>query len=150
MANGRDRPLLERGWRYTFVGMVCALSNYVILLANDAAGGHYLVGTVIAFIVVTPIGYVLHSRFTLGEPFSFFALVRFTAAMAAAYPVSTGLLILLCSGLRLSVAIATPIAIAIMFVWNFAATHWSILPRIGLSDVRMNSADPGPAERITG
>lgn len=150
MANGRDRPLLERGWRYTLVGLVCALSNYIILLANDALGGHYLIGTVIAFVIVTPIGYALHSRFTLGEPFRLSAFARFTAAMATAYPVSTGLLILLCSGLRLGVAIATPIAIAVMFIWNFAATHWSILPKIGLSDVRVNATDPRSAGRIAG
>ena len=133
------RPLLERGWRYTLVGLICALSNYAIMLLNDAAGGHYLLGTVIAFIIVTPIGYALHSLFTFGEPFRWKAFIRFVGGVASAYPVATFLMIILCSGLQLSVAIATPIATVAMFVWNFAAAHWSILPKLHLSDARINA-----------
>lgn len=126
------RPLVQRSWRYTLVGALCALSNYVIMLLNDAAGGHYLLGTVIAFVIVTPIAYVLHSRFTFVEPFSAKALIRYVGGVASAYPIAAGLMIVLCSGLRLSVAIAWPIVTVLIFGWNFTAAHWSILPRLKL------------------
>ena len=128
----RERRLVERGWRYTLVGGFCALANYIIMLANDAVGGHYLLGTVIAFVIVTPTAYILHSLFTFAEPFGVKAFLRFVAGVASAYPVATALMIILCSGLRLSVAIATPIATVLMFGWNFAAAHWSILRGLGL------------------
>lgn len=131
---GRERPFVERGWRYTLVGLACAVSNYVIMLANDAAGGHYLLGTVIAFVIVTPMAYALHSWFTFAEPFSGPAFVRFVGGVASAYPIAAGLLIILCSGLHLSVAIAWPILTVLIFGWNFAAAHWSILCGLGLPD----------------
>ena len=127
------RPLAQRSWRYTVVGLICALSNYAIMLMVDAAGGHYLLGTVIAFIIVTPLAYLMHSQFTFAEPLRWKAFMRFVGGVASAYPVATILMVILCSGLRLSVAIATPIATVVMFVWNFAAAHWSILPRLGPS-----------------
>ena len=126
-----QRSLAGRSWRYTAIGLVCAVANYAVMLANDYLGGHYLLGTVISFLIVTPMAYVLHSLFTFAEPFSRKAFMRFVAGVASAYPVAAGLMIILCSGLRLSVAIATPIATVLIFGWNFAAAHWSILPRMG-------------------
>ena len=133
------RRLVERGWRYTLVGIICALLNYIIMLTVDFLGGHYLLGTVVSFIIVTPIGYALHSWFTFAESFRLRAFVRFLGGVASAYPVAVALLALLCSGLGLSVAIAMPIVTAAMFAWNFAAAHWSILPRLGLSDARIET-----------
>jgi len=135
----RERRLVERGWRYTLVGGFCALANYIIMLVNDAVGGHYLLGTVIAFIAVTPLAYVLHSWFTFAEPLSITAFLRFVAGVASAYPVATGLMIILCSGLGLSVALAWPIVTAAIFAWNFAAAHVSILYGYGLFQARGRS-----------
>jgi putative flippase GtrA len=124
------RTLVERSWRYTLIGLICALLNYAIMLAVDAAGGYYLLGTTIAFVAVTPIGYLMHSRFTFAEPQRAKAFLRFVAGVASAYPIAAGLMVFLCSGLRLSVAAAWPIATVAIFGWNFTAAHWSILPRV--------------------
>jgi len=115
------------------VGLVCALANYFVMLTVDFLGGHYLLGILVGFLVVTPLGYALHSWFTFSEPFSLRAFFRFAAAVIAAYPVATGMLVILCSGLKLSVAVAYPIAVAGMFAWNFLAAHWAILPRFELA-----------------
>ena len=104
------------------------------MLAYDFFGGYYLIGTVIAFVIVTPMAYFLHSRFTFVEPLSLKGLMRFAGGVASAYPVATGLMIILCSGLRLSVAIATPITTVTMFGWNFATAHWTILRGLRLFD----------------
>ena len=131
------RPVFERGWKYTLIGLVCAVSNYVIMLLNDAAGGHYLLGTIIAFVLVTPLAYYLHSSFTFEEPLGSKAFVRFVLGAASSYPVAAGLLALLCSGLHLSVAVAFPIVAVAIFGWNFAAAHWSILQGLRLPDAAL-------------
>ena len=131
-ADARERPLVERGWRYTLVGAVCAIAHNVIMIAADHVGVHYLLCTVISFLAVTPLGYLLHSRFTFAEPLRFKAFGRFVGGVAVAYPISVAMMIVLCSGLGLHVAIATPIVTVVMFVWNFTAAHWAILPRFYL------------------
>lgn len=120
------RALFERGWRYTLIGAVCAFVNYIIMLIVDAVGWHYLLGTVIAFFVTAPLGYLLHSRFTFGESLGIRPFLRFVVGVAGAWPLAAILMIILCSGLRLSVAVATPIATVIIFAWNFTAAHWAI------------------------
>lgn len=142
---GRHR-LVERGWRYSLVGLVCAVANYAVMLAVDALGGHYMLGTMIAFLVVTANGYVMHSRFTFAERLSMKGLMRFTAGVATAYPVAAGMMILLCSGLGFSVAVATPIATVAMFAWNFAAARWAILPRLTLAPAVVSRPDAGKAD----
>ena len=129
------RPLFARGWRYSFVGAVCALSHYAVMVAVDFLGGHYSAGILAAFLIVTPIGYVLHSRFTFAEPLRFKAFARFAWTIAAATPVAAAMMVLLCSGLDLSVPVATPIAILALFAWNFVTAHWAILPRFSLAAV---------------
>jgi len=138
----RER-LIDRGWRYTLVGLACAVANYVVMLTVDYLGGHYLLGILAGFLIVTPIGYALHSWFTFAEPFSGRAFTRFAATVLAAYPIATAMLIVLCSGLRLSVAVAYPIAVVGMFAWNFAAAHWAILPRFDLVPAILSKAVPG-------
>lgn len=123
-----DRPLVERGWRYTLIGLFCAAANYAVLLAVDWAGGHYMLGILIGFVIVSPTAYVLHSLFTFAEPFSLRALVRFVAGLATTYPVAAGMMVLLCSGMGLPVAIATPIATVALFIFNFVMAHWAIVP----------------------
>jgi len=127
--------LVERGWRYTLIGLVCALCNYAIILGVDALGGHYMLALLIAFLVVTPVGYVLHSWFTFAEPLRWKSFIRFAAGVASAYPLAVLSMVVLCSGFKLGVAIATPIATAVVFLWNFTAAHWAILPRFDLRGV---------------
>ena len=131
MSASPKQRLIERGWRYTLVGFVCALANYAVMLAVDFLGGHYLIGILVAFLIVTPLGYALHSWFTFAEPPSRRAFMRFASAIITAYPIASLMLVLLCSGLHLSVAIAMPIATLGMFLWNFLAAQWAILPRFG-------------------
>ncbi|PBC05079.1 GtrA family protein [Mesorhizobium sp. WSM3860] len=140
------RPLLERGWRYTLVGLVCAIAHNVVMIVVDHLGGHYLVGILVSFLSVTPIGYSLHSWFTFAEPLRLKAFMRFVAGVVAAYPVSVAMMVVLCSGLNLSVPIATPIATVALFVWNFVAAHWAILPRLYLQPATLPTSPRRPAK----
>jgi putative flippase GtrA len=143
------RPLVERSWRYSLVGLLCAMSNYVIILAVDVAGGHYLLGVLMAFLAITPVAYLLHSQFTFAEPLRLRAFWRFAGGVASAYPIAVIMMIVLCSGLGLSVAVAVPIATVALFVWNFAAAHWAIVPRFAfrsaIAPARLGAAARQPA-----
>jgi putative flippase GtrA len=124
------RALIERSWRYTLVGAICAVANNLFMIGTDLLGGHYLLGTFIAFLFVTPIAYLLHSWFTFGRPLNARAFARFTVGVATAYPIAACLMVVLCSGLRFPVVLAAPIATVILFVWNFMAAHWTIVRRL--------------------
>ena len=131
MSEGADlRTAAGRGWRYTVVGALCALSSYAVMLTVDALGGHYLLGMVFAFLIVTPLAFLLHSSFTFAEQFRWASFARFVVGASAAYPIATVVMIILCSGFGLSVAVATPIAMAVMFAYNYAMAHWSIVPSV--------------------
>jgi putative flippase GtrA len=120
--------IVDRGRIYIVIALVCAIANYAIMVAIERSGGHYLLGTIVAFSIVTPLSYFLHSRFTFAERLSWQKFCRFVIAVAATYPAALGLLAIFCSGLGMSVVFAIPIATAILFIWNFIAAHWAILP----------------------
>ena len=130
-----QRALAERGWRYSLVALLCLLLNYLIILAVDALGAHYLLAMTVAFVAVTPIAFLLHSQFTFGEPLRWRAFRRFTAGVASAAPIAYLAMIVLCSGFGLHVAVATPIATIVVFLWNFAAVHWAIVPSFRLRSI---------------
>ncbi|WFP60546.1 GtrA family protein [Mesorhizobium sp. WSM4904] len=117
------------------------------MIAVDRLGGHYLLGILVSFLTVTPIGYTLHSRFTFAEPLRLKAFTRFVGGVVAAYPISVAMMVVLCSGFGLGVAIATPAATIVLFVWNFAAAHWAILPRLYLRPAAMPTSSIRLANR---
>ena len=114
------------------VGAACAILNMILMISGDWIGIHYAPMTVVAFFIVTPIGYLLHAGFTFGEKMSWRSFAKFTSGVAVGFPISLLAFTLLCSGLGLSVAVAAPIATVILFVWNYALAHWAILGRLGL------------------
>lgn len=117
------------------VGATCALAHNAIMIAGDWAGVHYVVMTFVSFLVVTPLGYLLHSGFTFGAHLSLMGLVRFASGVAAGFPLSLLSMVLLVSGLGLPVVIAAPVATLILFVWNYVAAHWAILGRLRFRDL---------------
>ena len=124
--------LIERGRRYTLVGIVCAAAHNLIVIGADAAGLHYLPATLLSFMLVTPLGYGLHSRYTFRRPLSTAGLLRFTSGVAIGYPISVAFMILFCSGLGLPVVVAAPLATAALFVWNYLSAQWAILRTLRL------------------
>lgn len=113
--------------RYLVVGATCAVANNVLMIVGDWAGVHYAPMTLIATLLVIPLGYLLHSGFTFGERPSWPAFFRFASGIAVGFPISLATFALLCSGFRLPMVIAAPIATVILFVWNYASSRWAIL-----------------------
>jgi putative flippase GtrA len=123
----RAHPVAGRTARYTIVGAICALAHNAVMILGDLAGGHYVPMTVLSFGIVTPLGYLLHSRFTFRERLSLRGFLRFASGVAAGFPLSLLSMAILCTGLGLPVVIAAPIATITLFLWNYASVHWAIL-----------------------
>ena len=121
--------LLAHGRRYTIVGAVCALTHNAIMIGSDFAGLHYLPATFLSFAIVTPLGYLLHCRFTFRRAHSLEGFLRFMSGIAVGYPLSLGLMVLFCSILGLPVIVAAPLATAVLFVFNYVSAHWAIMRR---------------------
>lgn len=122
-------PAAGRTARYTIVGGICAVGNNVVMILGDLAGINYVPMSVISFLLITPLGYFLHSSFTFKKPFSFGDFVRFFAGVATGFPLYFVIMAILCTGLRLPVIVAVPAATIILFLWNFASAHWAIRRR---------------------
>ena len=121
--------VLARGRRYLTVGALCAVTHNVIMIGADLAGLHYILATFISFVVLTPLGYLLHARFTFRQASTLAGFLRFTAGIAAAYPLSLGLMVLFCTGLAWPVWVAAPLTTVLLIVYNYVSAHWAIVRR---------------------
>jgi putative flippase GtrA len=122
--------VLRYARRYLTVGALCALIYNLITIGCDFGGVPYLPATLISVAVVAPLGYFLHCRFTFRKAPSLNGFLRFMAGIAIAYPLLLGLMLLFCSGLGLPVLIASPLATAVLVVFNYVSAHWAIVRRL--------------------
>jgi putative flippase GtrA len=116
--------------RYALVGALCAGLYNVIMIAGDALGVNFVASSVFAFVVNVAVGYTLHCRFTFSEPMTVRGLARYTAAMLLNLPLSIGGVWLLHGVLRAPMWLASPAVTALLFVWNYVATHWAVVTRV--------------------
>jgi putative flippase GtrA len=115
--------------RYALVGALCAGLYNLIMIAGDAIGVNFVASSVFAFVVNVLVGYTLHCRFTFSERMTARGLARYTAAMLLNLPLSVGGIWLLHGVLRLPMWLASPLVTALLFVWNYVATHWAVVTR---------------------
>jgi putative flippase GtrA len=124
-----DDDLLARGGRYLSVGALFAVAHNAIMIGADYIGIHYLPSMVISFLVLAPLAYALHCRFTFRQARSLAGLFRYMGGMMAAYPLSLGLMVLFCTGLGWPVLVASPLTTILLIVYNYVSAHWAILRR---------------------
>jgi putative flippase GtrA len=115
--------------RYTIVGAICALVHNAVMIVGDLAGGHYVPMTVLSLGIVTPLGYLLHSRFTFREQLSSRAFLRFASGVTAGFALCLLSMAILCTGLGLPVVLAAPLTTITLFLWNYVSAYWAILDR---------------------
>jgi len=119
--------VMRQASRFLAGGGACALLHNIIMIGTSARGMPYPPALVLSFLLTTPIGYLIHSAYTFEQVCSWQRLRRFMAGAVSGFVISAALMALLCSGLGMRVAIATPIATLLLFVWNFALARWAIL-----------------------
>jgi putative flippase GtrA/SAM-dependent methyltransferase len=110
-----------------FVGLTCAALHNAILIGLDRFGVHYVVSSVVSFVVVVVVGYALHTKVTFQAARGFASFVRYAAAMSANYPLIVALLFLMVTLAGLPVLIASPAGTLILFGWNYLASRWAIV-----------------------
>jgi putative flippase GtrA len=117
---------VRRTTRYTLVGAACAVTYNAIMIAGSRLGANYISLFVLAYLVMTPTAYALHTRFTFAIRRSWQDFARFSASVAASFPINFVVITGLCSGLHLSMTVAAPVTTVVMYLWNYASTHWAL------------------------
>lgn len=121
--------LFDHAPRYAVGGVVCALVHNIIMISLDHVGLDYKISLLISFAITAPLGYAFHSAVTFQKAPNWQRLRRFMAGVGSGFFVSALLMFIFCTILRLPVPIATPIATALLFLYNYALARWSILLR---------------------
>jgi putative flippase GtrA len=123
--------------RFALVGLACAVLHNAIMLGLDQLRVHYAVSSALSYAIVVVLGYALHVRFTFEHTAHGASFWRYAAGMAANYPLTFGLLFVMCDIAGWSVAVGAPLATIVLMAWNFCASRWAIV-RVG----RPNATQP--------
>lgn len=121
------RPTQWQSSRYLAGGAFCALLHNIIMICGTQLGIVYPVALILSFCITTPVGYWIHSVFTFEQARSWIRLQRFLLTAIMGFLGSMMLMVLLCTGLRVPVIVATPVATILLFLWNFTSSRWAIL-----------------------
>lgn len=113
--------------RYVIVGSTCAALHNAIMIGCDFLGIHYLISSMISYVIVVLCGYALHSRFTFEQSPSASSLFRYAAGMATNYPGSIVLMFVFCGLASQPVWVAAPLTTLLLFLWNFVTSRWAIV-----------------------
>jgi putative flippase GtrA len=113
--------------RYLSVGVICAALHNLIVILAAWLGLYYVLALLLSFLVVTPTGYALHTRYTFGARFSWDQFMRFTAGIIGGALISLAIMFVLCTVMNVAVVIAAPLATAALFAWNYLTARWAVL-----------------------
>jgi putative flippase GtrA len=117
---------LRRAPGYTAVSIFCALLHNGIMIGLDHLGVYYPLCLTASAAVLLPTGYVLQSRFTFDHAMSRRGFTRYSLALITNYPVSLVTLWVVFDRAHLPMLYAAPLSSAVLFVWNYATSHWAL------------------------
>lgn len=123
------------------VGAFCACVHNFIVIGSSLFGVHYVISTLISYVVVVLIGFFSHTYFTFSQTMSVPSFLRYAAAMIMNYPLLILIMFLLVDVAGFSVPIASPLATIILMGWNYFASRWAIFTK-GRSVANARSDDP--------
>ena len=119
----------KRPVRYIIVGAFCASVHNLIVIGGSFFGVHYVISTLISYVVVVLIGFFSHTYFTFSQTMTVPSFLRYAAAMVMNYPLSILAMFLLVDVAGLSVPIASPLATVMLMGWNYFASRWAIFTK---------------------
>ena len=122
-------PLARRFVAFALVGGFCLAVNTALLWAlTSGLGLHYLVSTVIAFLSITPLGFLLNKviTFRTRREYARIELPRYFTAMATSVAANLALMYVLVSVLGVWYLAASILVAMILLVANFLSSdRWS-------------------------
>jgi len=125
----RKLPLPARFAAFVLVGGLClALNTLVLWLLTSVLGVHYLLSTLLAFVTITPLGFLLNKVLAFRTPREHapIELPRYFAAMAASLGMNLALMYLLVSLLGMWYLAASVLVAVTLVVVNFLTSdRWS-------------------------
>lgn len=143
---------------YGAIGAVCASISNLIVITGSLAGIDYWNAAVLAFVLVTPLGYVLQSRFTFDMELSARRFIHFAGSVAVGAVLFLALIGLFHSVFGMPVWSASPLATLLIVCWNYVASCWAISPAAKESlysmasscfSTRFKSAPTIPGKRLS-
>ena len=125
--------ILRTGLAYGFVAGTClALHNAAMIGVDWAARGRLsalgvtAAGFAVSFVVVSVVGYFLHSWLTFRESVSLARYGRYALAMSTNTPLAMGMTWALRGPAGMPMDYAAPLASSLMVVANFLLSRWAI------------------------
>lgn len=119
----------RRAPRYIGVSLICVLINNALLIGLDAVGVHYVLSVLVSAAVMIPLSFALQARLTYRTISDRGQFGRYFAVMIVNTPCAWAILWAIHDRGGLPMIYASPIMIALLFLWNYFGTGWAILRR---------------------
>ena len=117
--------LLDRSpVRYLVVGGVCAALNWALMLLVD--GDRYLLSSLLLFVPMGTLGFVLHAYWTFREQPSLRSWLAYLIGMLPGSAVSLAILAVVRDVVGLPLSLALPATVAIMTASNYLVSWCTI------------------------
>ena len=114
---------------YTVISGLCFLLSNIVLIAGDHARISLLISITFCYLLVVPIGYVLHSLLSFRQRLSVAAFARYAFAMSLNVPLTFGSVWLWRDMLGLPMLWAAPLATGCTTAINFFMSRWAVAGR---------------------
>ena len=124
--------LLRHLGAYGFVSAACVILNIVILIGGAFLGVHYVLSTLVSYVLCVLLGYVLHTRFSFQSTFTPASFAKYAAAMSVNIPSAVLAVWLLHDALRLPMFAAAPASTALLAALNYTLNCWAITGKMSI------------------
>jgi putative flippase GtrA len=124
--------------RFTVVAAICFFLGTVLIPLMASAGLHYALAALFAFVIVTLVGFWLHTSWTFDVERSLAGFVRYSSTMALNLPMSIMLIGLGHELMGFSVTFSTIMSSGLLCLWNFLAIRWALI-RLAKRETREHS-----------
>jgi|GEM_PF-25051 len=126
-SNGK---FLGRVPAYAVVALFCAIVHNLIMISLDYEGVRFQIAQLASAAVLLPLGFWLMSRAIFNTSRSWSSFRRYSVALLSNYPLQFVFLWLFRDRLALPMAVSAPISTALLFLWNYASSHWALRHKV--------------------